>query len=86
MNMVLVDTSQKDEFFGCHSERLNLRQIFLLPMWSITTWCLKVAQLIQTLVGIWLAHFFNHPPSIPPPKIGAQPTQIALHHNQKLPI
>jgi hypothetical protein len=52
-------------------------------MWSIVICCVKVAEFVQSLVGIWLAHSLSHFSSIPPLEIEAQPTQIALHHNQK---
>ncbi len=58
-------------------------QIFCCQCDQLSFVVFKVAQFIQYVVGTWLAHSLSHFSSIPPLEIEAQPTQIALHHNQK---
>jgi hypothetical protein len=43
-------------------------------MWLFATCCVKVVQLVQALTSTWLAHYVDHPFSIPEPKIVAEPS------------
>jgi hypothetical protein len=85
--MVLVETFGDDEvFFHCHGEELNLWQNFLLLIWSIANFCVKVAQFVQSFTHTWLVHSLKHPfLSLAPTKNSTQPTQVTLNHSLKLP-
>jgi len=83
--MGLVDISWEDEIFFDYSgdQEFSLWKKKLSLVWSIATCCIKVAQFVQTLASTWLAYSLNHHPSILPLEIGAQPTQMPIHCNQK---
>jgi hypothetical protein len=61
-------------------------KVFLLLVWSIAAFCVKVGQFVQNLEVTWLTHFLKHPTLIPFAKIVAQPTQLFMHHNLELPV
>ncbi len=64
----------------------DLWQSFLLLMWSIATFCMKVGRFVLNLVATWLAHSFKHPTSISFTKNVTQPPQLLVFHNLALPI
>jgi hypothetical protein len=83
----LVELVEDDEvFFYCQGENKDLWQNFLLLMWSIVTFCMKVGRFVQNLVTTWLAHSFKHPTSISFTKNVAQPPQLLVCHNLALLI
>ncbi len=73
-------------FFHCHGEEFNFWQSFLLFIWSIAIFCVKVAQFVQSFTHAWLVHSLKHPSSnLAPTKNSTQPTQVTLNHSFKLP-
>lgn len=83
----LAELVEDDEvFFFCQGENKDLWQSFLLLMWLIATFCMKVGRFVGNLVATWLAHFFKHFTSISFTKNVAQPPQLLMCHNLALPI
>jgi hypothetical protein len=77
----LVELVEDDEvFFYCQGEN------FLLIMWSIATFCMKVGWFVQNLTTMWLAHSFKHLTLISFTKNVTQPPQLLVCHNLALPI
>jgi hypothetical protein len=73
----MVNNSNEDlVFFDCRGEELSLCQLFLLLVWSIATCCIKVAQLVQSLVVTWFTHSKNQASPIPQVEVVAKPNQF----------
>lgn len=75
--MVLVETFGDDEvFFYYHGGEFNLWQNFFLLILFVATFCVKVAELVQSFVHTWSVHSLKHPSSsLTPIENSIQPTK-----------
>lgn len=88
--MVFVKISQEGHeiLYDYYIKKLNLWQVLLLSIWFISIYSFKVYEFVQLVIVTRISKFLqlsSFKPSISLQQ-GAQPTQNALYHNQKLAI
>jgi hypothetical protein len=72
---MMVKNSNEDGIF-LYYQGEELVTTFFLSFWSIVTCCVKVAQLVQSLVAKWFVHSIKHLSHIPQEKIVPNPPKF----------